>query len=61
MAKNVKTKSFEDVVAWFRDHGFEMTEAPGANGRIFLKKYQVSVAIDRTDDGGQRSLPIRAI
>ena len=54
MAKNVKTKSFEDVVAWFRDHGFDVMEAPGANGRVFLKKYQVSAAIERADDGGPK-------
>ena len=52
MAKTAKARSFEDAVSWFRDHGFEMTEAPGASGRVFLKKYQVSAAIDRTDDGG---------
>ena len=54
MAKSVKTKSFEDVVAWFRDHGFDVMEAPGANGRVFLKKYQVSAAIERADDGGPK-------
>lgn len=54
MAKNVKPKSFEDVVVWFRDHGFDVVEAPGANGRVFLKKYQVSAAIERADDGGAK-------
>jgi hypothetical protein len=54
MAKNAKPKSFEDVVAWFRDHGFDVMEAPGASGRVFLKKYQVSAAIERADDGGAK-------
>ena len=27
-------------------------EAPGAKGRVFLKKYQCSAAIERTEDGG---------
>ena len=54
MAKNAKSKSFEDVVSWFRDHGFDITEAPGANGRVFLKKYQVSAAIERAEDGGAK-------
>ncbi len=54
MAKSVKTKSYEDVVSWFRDHGFDVTEAPGANGRVFLKKYQCSAAIDRADNGGAK-------
>ncbi|HLI62604.1 MAG TPA: hypothetical protein VKV05_04335 [Terriglobales bacterium] len=52
MAKRVKTVSFEEAVAWFRGHGFELTEAPGARNRIFLKKYQCSAAIERAGDGG---------
>jgi hypothetical protein len=54
MAKSVKTKSFEDVVSWFRDHGFDVTEAPGARGRVFLKKYQCSAAIERAAGGGAK-------
>jgi hypothetical protein len=52
MAKKVKTRSFEEAVAWFRDHGFDVLEAPGASHRVFLKKYHCSAAIERTDDGG---------
>ncbi|MGA2903757.1 MAG: hypothetical protein ABSD98_07995 [Candidatus Korobacteraceae bacterium] len=52
MAKKVKTRSFEEAVAWFREHGFDVLEAPGASNRIFLKKYHCSAAIERTDDGG---------
>ena len=52
MAKQVKPKTFEDATAWVRDHGFELLEAPGTQGRIFLKKYNVSAAIERTPDGG---------
>jgi len=51
MAKKVKTISFEDAVSWFRSHGFDVLEAPGAGGRVFLKKYQVSAAIERAEDG----------
>lgn len=54
MAKTVKVKSFEDTVQWFRDHGFELMEAPGASGRVFLKKYQCSAAIERSEDGGAK-------
>jgi len=54
MAKTVKARSFEDTTAWFRDHGFEVMEAPGASGRVFLKKYQCSAAIERADDGGAK-------
>lgn len=52
MAKKIKTKSYDEAVAWFRDHGFEVLEAPGAGNRVFLKKYQCSAAIERADDGG---------
>jgi hypothetical protein len=51
MAKKVKIKSFEDAVSWFRDHGFDVLEAPGTNGRVFLKKYNTSSAIERAPDG----------
>ncbi len=44
--------SFEESTQWFRDHGFEVMEAPGASGRVFLKKYQCSAAIERAEDGG---------
>lgn len=52
MAKKLKAKSFEDAVAWFRDHGFDVLEAPGASARVFLKKYFCSAAIERSEDGG---------
>jgi hypothetical protein len=53
MAKNkLKARSFEDAVAWFRDHGFDVLEAPGAGGRVFLKKYHCSAAVEKTADGG---------
>src|SRR5271165_7158635 len=50
--KKVKTKSYEDAVAWFREHGFDVLEAPGTSNRVFLKKYQCSAAIERTEGGG---------
>jgi hypothetical protein len=52
MAKKTKSKSFDEAVGWFGEHGFEVTEAPGASGRVFLKKYNVSAAIERAADGG---------
>lgn len=52
MAKTVKVVSFEESVAWFREHGFEVTEVPGVSHRVFLKKYQCSAAIERAGDGG---------
>jgi hypothetical protein len=51
MAKKLKARSFEEAVAWFRDHGFDVLEAPGASNRVFLKKYHCSAAIEGTADG----------
>jgi hypothetical protein len=51
MAKKLKQRSYQDAVTWFRDHGFELTEAPGASTRVFLRKYKVSAAIERTPEG----------
>jgi hypothetical protein len=52
MANKIKQQSYEDAVSWFRNHGFELTEAPGASNRIFLRKYKVSAAIEPASDGG---------
>ncbi len=52
MAKKIAQKSFEDATGWLRDNGFDLLEAPGTQGRVFLKKYNVSAAIERTADGG---------
>ena len=51
MAKKAKTRTFEEAAAWFRDNGFELTEAPGTSGRVFLRKYNTSAAIERAADG----------
>jgi hypothetical protein len=52
MTAKVEQKTYEDVVAWLKDHGFDLIEAPGAQTRVFLKKYNCSAAIQKTDDGG---------
>ncbi len=52
MATKIEQRTYEDAVAWLREHGFDLIEAPGTQGRVFLKKYNVSAAIQKTDDGG---------
>jgi hypothetical protein len=52
MATKVEERTFEDAVTWLREHGFDVLEAPGTSGRVFVKKYNVSAAIQKTDDGG---------
>jgi hypothetical protein len=50
MSKAIEARTYEDALAWLRDHGFDVTEAPGTNGRVFLRKYNVSAAIQKTPD-----------
>jgi hypothetical protein len=52
MATKSIAKTFDEAVAWLRDHGFDLLEAPGVQNRVFIKKYNCSAAIEKTDDGG---------
>ena len=52
MAKTIEARTYEDALAWLRDNGFDLTEAPGTNGRVFLRKYNVSAAIQKTAEDG---------
>jgi len=47
MATNVEPRSYEEALNWLRDHGFDLIEAPGTQGRVFLKKYNCSAAIQK--------------
>jgi hypothetical protein len=44
-------RKFEDAVDFFKQHGFDLLEPTGTQGRIFLKKNNVSAAIERNADG----------
>ena len=50
MAKTIEARTYEEALAWLRDHGFDLTDAPGTNARIFLRKYNVSAAIQKGPD-----------
>ncbi len=50
MAKTIEARTYEEALAWLRDHEFDVTDAPGTNGRVFLRKYNVSAAIQKTND-----------
>src|SRR5882757_3896370 len=52
MATKVAERTFEDAVQWLREHGFDLIEAPGTQGRVFLKKYSVSAAIQKDGHDG---------
>src|SRR5208282_1256839 len=52
MTTKTEERTYEDAVAWLREHGFDLIEAPGTEGRVFLKKYNCSAAIQKNGDGG---------
>ena len=47
MAANLEPRTYEEALSWLRDHGFDLIEAPGTQGRVFLKKYCCSAAIQK--------------
>ena len=52
MPSKIEQKTFEDAVNYLREHGFDVIDAPGTSGRVFVKKYNVSAAIQKAEDGG---------
>jgi hypothetical protein len=52
MASKVEQRTYEEALNWLRDHGFDLLEAPGTQGRVFLRKYNVSAAIQKNSDDG---------
>ncbi len=49
---NTEARSYEEALAWLREHGFDVTDAPGTAARVFLRKYNVSAAIQKTPEDG---------
>src|ERR1700732_1196017 len=52
MATKVEQRSYEEALSWLREHGFDLIEAPGTQGRGVLKKYSVSAPIQKDGDDG---------
>ena len=52
MSKAIEARTYDDALAWLREHAFDVTEAPGTNDRVFLRKYNVSAAIQKTPEDG---------
>src|ERR1700686_5503968 len=50
--KEIETRSYDEALSWLREHGFDVQEAPGTNGRVYLRKYNVSSAIQKTPEDG---------
>lgn len=43
----MEPRTYEEALAWLRDNGFDVTDAPGTTVRVFLRKYNVSAAIQK--------------
>lgn len=52
MPSKVEQKTFDEAVNWLKEHGFDVLEAPGTAGRVFLRKYNVSAAIQKDGEEG---------
>ena len=52
MASKVEERTYEEALSWLRDHGFDLLEAPGTQARVFVKKYNVSAAIQKNGENG---------
>jgi hypothetical protein len=52
LTSKVEQRTYDEAVEWLRDHGFDLIEAPGMQGRVFLKKYNVSAAIQKDGADG---------
>src|SRR5580692_2449351 len=52
MATTTEHRTYDEALNWLREHGFDLIEAPGTQGRVFLKKYSVSAAIQKDGDDG---------
>ena len=52
MATQVEQRTYDEALSWFREHGFDLIEAPGTQGRVFLKKYNCSAAIQKDGADG---------
>jgi hypothetical protein len=50
MVKPIEPRTYEEALAYLRDHGFDVTDAPGTTSRVFLRKYNVSAAIQKAAD-----------
>lgn len=47
-------RDYDQALAYLREHGFELLEAPATPNRVFLKKHNCSAAIEKDERGGVR-------
>jgi hypothetical protein len=54
MAAVNQQRTYEEAVTWLREHDFGILEAPGTRDRVFVKKLNVSAAIEKGKDDTAR-------
>ncbi|MGO9126214.1 MAG: hypothetical protein ACLP6G_15175 [Terriglobales bacterium] len=47
MATKTEHRTYDEALNWLREHGFDLIEAPGTQGRVFLKKHNCAAAIQK--------------
>lgn len=47
MTKANTGRGYEETVAYLREHGFDVLDAPATPNRVFMKKYNCSAAIEK--------------
>src|SRR5271163_2881885 len=52
MATTTEHRTYDEALTWLREQGFDLIEAPGTQGRVFLKKYNCSAAIQKDGADG---------
>jgi hypothetical protein len=52
MSTKAEHRTYEEGLNWLREHGFDLLEAPGMQGRVFVRKYNVSAAIQKDGEDG---------
>ncbi len=52
MATKVEQRTYDEALAWLRERGFDLIDAPGMQNRVFLKKYNCSAAVQKNGDDG---------
>jgi hypothetical protein len=48
--KKIESRSFDDVIAALRQHGFDVAEVPGVANRVVVRKHGCGALLERTSE-----------
>ncbi len=49
---NPPAKTFDSAVTYFRSHGFDVVDTPGATNQVQVRKYGCGAVLAKTSNGG---------